>query len=214
MPDWLRLLQTFGIFSAGYLARPLGGIVIAHFGDLLGRKRMFALSIFLMAAPTLAIGLLPTYASIGIAAPLLLLLMRILQGVAIGGEVPGAWVFVAEHVPRAALRLRHRHADRGPDRRHPDRIADGRRDQHALHAGRSRRVRAGASRSSSAACSGSCRSTCGASSQETPVFQEMKARRIAGARDADQDRPARASRARRCSRSRLDLGADRRRSSS
>ena len=99
MPDWLRLLQTFGIFSAGYLARPLGGIVIAHFGDLLGRKRMFTLSIFLMAVPTLAIGLLPTFASIGIAAPLLLLLMRILQGVAIGGEVPGAWVFVAEHVP-------------------------------------------------------------------------------------------------------------------
>jgi MFS family permease len=99
MPDWLRMLQTFGIFSAGYLARPLGGIVIAHFGDLLGRKRMFALSIFLMAAPTLIIGLLPTYASIGIAAPLLLLLMRILQGVAIGGEVPGAWVFAAEHVP-------------------------------------------------------------------------------------------------------------------
>jgi MFS family permease len=99
MPDWLRLLQTFGIFSAGYLARPLGGILIAHFGDLLGRKRMFSLSIFLMAVPTLAIGLLPTYASIGIAAPLLLLLMRILQGVAIGGEVPGAWVFVAEHVP-------------------------------------------------------------------------------------------------------------------
>jgi MFS family permease len=99
MPDWLRLLQTFGIFSAGYLARPLGGILIAHFGDLLGRKRMFTLSIFLMAAPTLAIGLLPTYAAIGIAAPLLLLVMRILQGVAIGGEVPGAWVFIAEHVP-------------------------------------------------------------------------------------------------------------------
>ena len=99
MPDWLRLLQTFGIFAAGYLARPLGGIVIAHFGDLLGRKRMFTLSIFLMAAPTLAIGLLPIYTSIGMAAPLLLLFMRIMQGVAIGGEVPGAWVFVAEHVP-------------------------------------------------------------------------------------------------------------------
>ncbi|MCU1382045.1 MAG: major facilitator superfamily 1 [Acidobacteria bacterium] len=105
MPDWLRLLQTFGIFSAGYLARPLGGIVIAHFGDLLGRKRMFTLSIFLMAAPTLAIGLLPTYASVGIVAPLLLLLMRILQGVAIGGEVPGAWVFVAEHVPEQRFGL-------------------------------------------------------------------------------------------------------------
>ncbi|SDP19691.1 Major Facilitator Superfamily protein [Rhodoferax sp. OV413] len=99
MPDWLRQLQTFGIFAAGYLSRPLGGIVIAHFGDLLGRKRMFTLSIFLMAVPTLVIGLLPTYASIGVAAPLLLLAMRVLQGAAIGGEMPGAWVFVAEHVP-------------------------------------------------------------------------------------------------------------------
>ncbi|HEY0200645.1 MAG TPA: MFS transporter, partial [Burkholderiaceae bacterium] len=100
MPDWLRMLQTFGIFAAGYLARPVGGILIAHFGDILGRKRMFSLSIFLMAAPTLIIGLLPTYASVGIAAPLLLLAMRVLQGAAIGGEMPGAWVFVAEHVPR------------------------------------------------------------------------------------------------------------------
>jgi MFS family permease len=99
MPDWQRLVQTFGIFAAGYLSRPLGGILIGHFGDLLGRKRMFTLSIFLMAVPTLAIGLLPTYATIGAMAPLLLLLMRILQGAAIGGEVPGAWVFVAEHVP-------------------------------------------------------------------------------------------------------------------
>ena len=99
MPDWLRQLQTFGIFAAGYLARPVGGIVIAHFGDKLGRKRMFSLSIFLMAAPTLVIGLLPTYATIGVAAPLLLLAMRVLQGAAIGGEMPGAWVFVGEHVP-------------------------------------------------------------------------------------------------------------------
>ncbi|MDU9411483.1 MFS transporter [Pseudomonas sp. zfem005] len=99
MPEWLRQLQTFGIFAAGYLARPLGGIVMAHFGDLLGRKRMFTLSIFLMAVPTLIMGLLPTYAQIGILAPLALLLLRVIQGAAIGGEVPGAWVFVAEHVP-------------------------------------------------------------------------------------------------------------------
>lgn len=99
IPDWLRQVQTFGIFAAGYLARPLGGIVMAHFGDLLGRKRMFMLSIFLMSLPTLAIGLLPNYASIGIYAPLLLLALRVLQGAAIGGEVPGAWVFVSEHVP-------------------------------------------------------------------------------------------------------------------
>ncbi|HEY6094818.1 MAG TPA: MFS transporter [Gallionellaceae bacterium] len=99
MPDWLRQVQTFGIFAAGYLARPLGGIVMAHFGDLLGRKRMFMLSIFLMAVPTLAIGLLPTYATLGTWAPILLLALRVLQGAAIGGEVPGAWVFVSEHVP-------------------------------------------------------------------------------------------------------------------
>ena len=64
-PDWLRQLQTFGVFAAGYLARPLGGIVMAHFGDRSGRKRMFTLSVFLMAVPTLLIGLLPTFASAG-----------------------------------------------------------------------------------------------------------------------------------------------------
>lgn len=99
IPDWLRQLQTFGIFAAGYLARPLGGIIMAHYGDLVGRKRMFMISVLLMAIPTLLIGLLPTYVTIGIAAPVLLLILRLLQGAAVGGEVPGAWVFVAEHVP-------------------------------------------------------------------------------------------------------------------
>ena len=99
MPGWLKLVQTFGIFAAGYLARPLGGILMAHFGDLSGRKRMFMLSILLMAIPTLLMGLLPTYAQVGVLAPILLLLLRIMQGAAIGGEAPGAWVFVSEHVP-------------------------------------------------------------------------------------------------------------------
>ncbi|HHA2250266.1 TPA: MFS transporter [Enterobacter ludwigii] len=99
MPGWLRLVQTFGIFAAGYLTRPLGGIVMAHFGDRVGRKKMFTLSIFMMALPTLTMGMLPVYTSTGIAAPLLLLLTRMLQGVAVGGEVPGAWVFVSEHIP-------------------------------------------------------------------------------------------------------------------
>ncbi|SAL29160.1 major facilitator transporter [Caballeronia choica] len=99
IPEWLRQLQTFGIFAAGYLARPLGGIVMAHFGDLLGRKRMFTLSVLLMSVPTLLMGLLPTYASIGMLAPVLLLAFRVMQGAAVGGEVPGAWVFVSEHVP-------------------------------------------------------------------------------------------------------------------
>ena len=99
-PDWLKLLQSYGIFAAGYLIRPLGGVVLAHFGDMIGRKRMFTLSVFLMAAPTLIIGLLPTYETLGYGAPILLLAMRLVQGAAIGGEVPGAWVFVAEHVPK------------------------------------------------------------------------------------------------------------------
>ncbi|MBI0330465.1 MFS transporter [Burkholderia plantarii] len=103
IPDWLRQLQTFGIFAAGYLARPLGGIIMAHFGDLVGRKRMFTLSVLLMAIPTLLMGLLPTFDSIGILAPVLLLLFRILQGAAVGGEVPGAWVFVSEHVPSSRI---------------------------------------------------------------------------------------------------------------
>jgi MFS family permease len=98
-PDWLRQLQAFGLFAAGYLARPLGGIIMAHFGDRSGRKRMFTLSVFMMSVPTLLIGLLPTYATLGYAAPLALLLLRMCQGAAVGGEVPGAWVFVAEHVP-------------------------------------------------------------------------------------------------------------------
>ena len=102
-PDWVRQAQTFGIFAAGYLARPIGGVVMAHFGDIRGRKRVFTFSVLLMAIPTLLIGLLPTYQSIGVAAPLLLLLMRIMQGVAIGGEAPGAWVFVAEHARRGRV---------------------------------------------------------------------------------------------------------------
>lgn len=97
---FIAQMKTLGIFAAGYLVRPIGGIIMAHYGDKIGRKRMFALSIFLMAFPTFIIGLLPTYETIGALAPLLLLLMRILQGAAIGGEMPGAWVFIAEHTPK------------------------------------------------------------------------------------------------------------------
>ncbi|WP_268800118.1 MFS transporter [Pseudomonas huanghezhanensis] len=100
MPEWMRLLQSFGIFVTGYLARPLGGILMAHFADKLGRKRVFSLSILMMALPCLLIGVMPTYADIGYWAPLILLALRILQGAAVGGEVPSAWAFVAEHAPK------------------------------------------------------------------------------------------------------------------
>ncbi|WFU91382.1 MFS transporter (plasmid) [Rhizobium sp. CC1099] len=99
IPEWLVAIQTFGIFAAGYLVRPIGGIALAHFGDLFGRKSAFAFSIMLMALSTLGMAALPTYGSIGMVAPVLLIVLRILQGAAIGGEVPGAWTFVSEHVP-------------------------------------------------------------------------------------------------------------------
>ena len=98
MPQWLALLQTFGIFAAGFLIRPVGGILMAQIGDRAGRKRVFTLTLALMAGPTLAIGLLPGYAAIGIWAPLLLLLCRLLQGMSLGGELPGAISFVSEQV--------------------------------------------------------------------------------------------------------------------
>ncbi|WP_084799763.1 MFS transporter [Bradyrhizobium sp. Ai1a-2] len=97
VPDWVTQLEAFAIFGVGYFARPLGGVVMAHFGDKFGRKRIFMLSVFMMALPTLLIGCLPVYADIGYLAPVLLALMRVLQGAAIGGEAPGAWVFVSEH---------------------------------------------------------------------------------------------------------------------
>lgn len=94
-----RDLNTYTTFAAGYLARPIGGIIMAHFGDRFGRKKIFMLSILLMVIPTLSLGLVPTYEGIGVLAPIFLLIVRILQGIAIGGELPGAWVFVREHSP-------------------------------------------------------------------------------------------------------------------
>lgn len=105
LPAWVREVQTFGIFAAGYIVRPLGGIIMAHFGDTRGRKRMFTFSVLLMAIATFGIALLPTYSSIGVAAPLLLLAMRMLQGTALGAEAPGGWVFGAEHAKQGHVGL-------------------------------------------------------------------------------------------------------------
>jgi MFS family permease len=105
IPAWSRQLQTYGLLAAGYFARPAGGLVMAHFGDTKGRKKMFTLSILMMAAPTFLIALLPTYAKAGLVAPILLLLLRLLQGAAIGGEAPAAWVFVSEHAQRGKYGL-------------------------------------------------------------------------------------------------------------
>lgn len=101
-PFW-AIFNTYGTFAAGYLARPLGGIIMAHFGDKNGRKNMFMLSILLMVIPTFLLGIMPTFESIGYLAPIILVIIRVLQGIAIGGELPGAWVFVSEHAPRGKL---------------------------------------------------------------------------------------------------------------
>ncbi|MEW6255432.1 MAG: MFS transporter [Pseudomonadota bacterium] len=98
-PRWLAELQTFTVFAVGFLARPLGGVLFGHFGDRIGRKRTFTFSVLLMAGATLAIALLPGYREIGIAAPVILAALRLVQGLAVGGEVAGGYVFASEHVP-------------------------------------------------------------------------------------------------------------------
>ncbi|MFC7304024.1 MFS transporter [Streptomyces monticola] len=90
-------IAALGTFAAGYLARPLGGIVFGHFGDRLGRKSMLLLTMLLMGGASFLIGLLPTYSAIGMWAPVLLVLLRVVQGIAIGGEWGGATLMAAEH---------------------------------------------------------------------------------------------------------------------
>ncbi|WP_426722160.1 MFS transporter [Campylobacter coli] len=102
-PFW-QLFNTYGIFAAAYVVRPLGGIVMAHFGDKFGRKKMFMLSILLMVIPTFALAFIPSYESIGYLCVVFLMLIRIAQGISIGGELPGAWIFVYEHSPQGQRR--------------------------------------------------------------------------------------------------------------
>jgi metabolite-proton symporter len=90
-------LLAFGTYAVGFAARPLGGIVFGHFGDKAGRKKMLVYALLLMGIATFAIGLLPTYATIGLGAPVLLVLCRLLQGFAVGGEWGGAVLMAAEH---------------------------------------------------------------------------------------------------------------------
>ncbi|WP_007024090.1 MFS transporter [Saccharomonospora iraqiensis] len=90
-------MLAFATFAIGFVARPLGGLVFGHFGDKLGRKKLLVLSLLMMGGATFLMGLLPTYATIGVAAPLLLVLLRLIQGFAVGGEWGGAVLIVSEH---------------------------------------------------------------------------------------------------------------------
>ncbi len=92
-------LSTLATFAAGFIVRPFGALVFGRLGDLVGRKYTFLVTLILMGGSTFAIGLIPGYERIGIVAPLLVLLLRLLQGLALGGEYGGAATYVAEHAP-------------------------------------------------------------------------------------------------------------------
>ena len=99
LPTMVLLIISFSTLAVGFLARPLGGIIFGHFGDRIGRKRTLVVALMMMGVATTLIGFLPTYASIGIAAPLLLVALRFIQGLAIGGQWGGAMLLVTESAP-------------------------------------------------------------------------------------------------------------------
>ncbi|MGW0816382.1 MFS transporter [Streptomyces viridiviolaceus] len=100
MPPLVRTLSAFGTFAVGFLLRPLGGIVFGHIGDRVGRKKTLVITLMMMGVASFAIGLLPTYAQVGVLAPILLIVLRLIQGVAIGGEWGGAVLVAVENAPR------------------------------------------------------------------------------------------------------------------
>jgi len=92
-------LLAYATFAVGFVTRPLGGVIFGHFGDRIGRKSVLVITLMIMGVATFLIGLIPTYAQIGIWAPLLLLLMRIFQGIGLGGEWGGAVLMTFEYAP-------------------------------------------------------------------------------------------------------------------
>jgi len=108
---WTGTILAFSTYAVGYLSRPLGGVVFGHLGDRRGRRFVLVVTLVLMGLTTAAIGLVPTYASIGVLSPLLLVALRFLQGVALGGEWAGAVLISVEHGDQ---RTRGRAMHRGP----------------------------------------------------------------------------------------------------
>jgi MFS family permease len=98
----VSLMASFAAFAAGYLARPIGGIVLSHFGDRYGRRTVFLWSVFIMSGATLGMGLVPSYAQWGVTASALMVTLRLIQGFCLGGELPGALTYVVETAPRIA----------------------------------------------------------------------------------------------------------------
>jgi metabolite-proton symporter len=99
LPPFVAQIAAFSTFAVGFLARPLGGLVFGHFGDLFGRKRALSVALLIMGAATTGVGLLPTYATAGVLAPLLLVVLRFVQGLAVGGQWGGAALLAIESAP-------------------------------------------------------------------------------------------------------------------
>jgi MFS transporter, MHS family, shikimate and dehydroshikimate transport protein len=97
---FVGLLLAYATFAVGFVARPVGGIIFGHFGDRIGRKSVLVLTLMIMGVATFLIGLLPTYASVGVLAPILLLVLRVCQGLGLGGEWGGAVLMAVEHAPK------------------------------------------------------------------------------------------------------------------
>jgi len=95
--DFAGTLLAFGTYAVGFAARPIGALVFGHFGDRIGRKKLLVISLLMMGGATFAIGLLPTFATVGVLAPILLVTLRLIQGFALGGEWGGAVLLVSEH---------------------------------------------------------------------------------------------------------------------
>jgi MFS family permease len=98
---YAALMATFGIFAVGYFVRPAGGVIFGMIGDRIGRKKVFLASILLMAVATFIMGIIPTYASLGLTATIIFSLLRIIQGISFGAELPGSLTFLTEHVGKS-----------------------------------------------------------------------------------------------------------------
>ena len=98
---YIGMMASFSTFAIGLLVRPIGGMIFGHFGDKIGRKKALVVSLYLMGAATVGVGLLPTYGTAGILAPILLVTLRICQGLAVGGNWGGAVLMAAEHAPKS-----------------------------------------------------------------------------------------------------------------
>src|SRR5205807_8469488 len=95
----IAIVASLATYGVGYVARPIGAFVLGHFGDTHGRKNVLILCMFLMGFSTMAVGLLPTYQQAGVLAPVLLVILRLLQGLAVAGEISGASSMILEHGP-------------------------------------------------------------------------------------------------------------------